>query len=172
MIEKELSLTSYDSNSLLGVDVKWNLNIFSKIKNIELNFSPDHAFVLNDYFKRNKLVLDLADKHNYGLRKFNPHDKNCKRPYFQFHVTDDKRFVVTIEKINVKNNILGKNTVYYRVGHVNMNGHIRVDVYPMASLAFHAFNNVIKNHNYFTKRYNSFSNKFDRFMRKYFSFYE
>lgn len=174
----ELSLVTHDAMSLLGIDVKWNTGLFGSTKSVELTFSPDHAFTLNDYFKRDSIVLDLSDKCSYELKKFTSvyftHTENgySKELYFQCRVTNDGKTLVTLERILIKSSFLRKSTTGYRLGRVHMNGYVHYQIVLSAPSAERMFDNVVKVHNYAMNEYNSVSRTFDRFMRKYFSFYK
>jgi len=168
---KELSLVTHDALSLLGIDVKWNTGLFRSTKGVELTFSPDHAFTLNNYFNSNSIFLDLQNKHGYGLKKFF-RGTNEKDTYFQCRVTNDGKTLVTLERILIKSSFLRKSTTGYRLGRVDMNGYVHYQIVLSAPSAEKMFNNVVKVHNYAMKEYNSVSRIFDRFMRRYFSFYK
>ena len=168
---KELSLVTHDAMSLLGIDVKWNTSLFGSTKSVELTFSPDHAFTRNDYSYRNSIILDLQNKHGYGLNKFFSRTKE-KDPYFQCRVTNDGKTLVTLERILIKSSFLRKSITGYRLGRVHMNGYVHYQIVLSAPSAKKMFNNVVNVHNYAMNEYNSVSRTFDRFMRKYFSFYK
>ncbi len=167
----ELSLVTHDTMSLLGIDVKWNTSLFRSTKSIELTFSPDHAFTLNNYFNKNSIILDLQNQHGYGLKKFFRGTEE-KDAYFQCRVTNDGKTLVTLERILIKSSFLRKSTTGYRLGRVDMNGYVHYQIVLSASSAERLFDSVVKVHNYAMKEYNLISRIFDRFMRKYFSFYK
>lgn len=163
----DLTFIPHDSKSLFGMNVKWNYNWLFKATSVDISFSSDHIFPLNDQQKRKELKLDLTDECNYRLRSFK--SKEGKEPYFVLAVTDDKSEVIALEKIMVKNSISGKNSEQYRITVIYESGYSRTTIHGTYYAANRQLKSLIDFHNTVLERRATPGYRYDQFMKKYFS---
>lgn len=162
----DLIFSPHDSKSLFGMNVKWNYNWLFKATSVDISFSPDHVFPLNDQQKRKELKLDLTDERNYRLRFFKSEEE--KEPYFVLALTDDKSEVIALEKIMVKNSVLGKNSEQCRLTVIYESGYSRTEIHGTYYAASRRLKVLIDLHNSILERRAMSGYRYDKFMRKYF----